>query len=184
MKLTKGLFIFLLIGLIFSGCAQPPKKAPLQPAPLARTPPPIFGEMSTREAAFPDMPTDAAMPLSDSDMQGGGQDAPAERIIYFDYDKSEIKSRARQILEQHATYLTQNPQVSVRLEGHADERGSREYNLALGERRAQSAQQILNGLGVFDNQISTISYGEERPVAPGHYPKAWGLNRRVEIVYF
>jgi len=183
MKLTNRLFLFTLTGLIFSGCTQPPKKPPLQPAPLARTAPPIFGEMSTRQAAFPQVPTDAMTSLADGDTQSGGQGAPSERIIYFDYDKSDIKSRARQILEQHANYLTQNPETSVRLEGHADERGSREYNLALGERRAQSAQEILNSLGIFDTQLSIISYGEERPMAPGHYPKAWGLNRRVEIVY-
>ena len=106
-----------------------------------------------------------------------------ERTIYFEYDKSEIQEQYRKIIEAHATYLSGHPNVTVTLEGHADERGSREYNLALGERRAIAVQRQLTLLGVQPSQISTVSYGEERPIALGHDESAWSKNRRVEIVY-
>ena len=106
-----------------------------------------------------------------------------ERTIYFEYDKSEIQEQYRKIVEAHATYLSGHPNVTVTLEGHADERGSREYNLALGERRAVAVQRQLTLLGVQPSQIRTVSYGEERPIATGHDESAWSKNRRVEIVY-
>lgn len=106
-----------------------------------------------------------------------------ERTIYFEYDKSEIQAQYRDIVEAHATYLSDHPDVTVTLEGHADERGSREYNLALGERRAIAVERQLTLLGVQASQINTVSYGEERPVAMGHDESAWSRNRRVEIVY-
>lgn len=108
---------------------------------------------------------------------------PSESIIYFDFDKSEIRFNDRLVLEQHAAYLVANPQLTVRLEGHADERGSREYNLALGERRALAAKRVLNILGVPDHRVNTISYGKERPIVMGNNESAWQRNRRVEIVY-
>ena len=94
---------------------------------------------------------------------------------------SDLKYRT--ILEAHAAYLNKNPDASVRLEGHADERGSREYNLALGERRAEVTKNTLMGMGVFENQLNTLSYGEERPTTSGHNEKSWWRNRRVELVY-
>ena len=107
----------------------------------------------------------------------------AKRVIYFDFDKSDIKSEYRPILQAHAEYLSAHPRVHVRLEGHADERGTREYNIGLGERRANSVRAYLTLQGVSASQIETISYGEERPVAMGHDESSWRLNRRVEIVY-
>lgn len=107
----------------------------------------------------------------------------SERTVYFDFDKSEIKPEARQLIEAHAEYLSSRPSVSIVLEGHADERGTREYNLGLGERRAKAVQQVMTLLGVSRDQIEVVSYGEERPVAMGHDEAAWALNRRVEIVY-
>lgn len=106
-----------------------------------------------------------------------------ERVIYFEYDRSEIQEQYRAVIEAHATYLSQNPQTTVTLEGHADERGSREYNLALGERRAMAVERQLSVLGVSASQIRTVSYGEERPISAGHDDSSWSLNRRVEIIY-
>jgi peptidoglycan-associated lipoprotein len=105
------------------------------------------------------------------------------RIIYFDYDSSEIQSQFRDAIEAHAAYLMENPEVVVALEGHADERGSREYNLALGERRSQTVKRQMTLLGVPSAQIRATSYGEERPVSEEHDDFAWSQNRRVEIVY-
>lgn len=107
----------------------------------------------------------------------------ATRIIYFDFDSSEVRSDYRAVVDAHAAFLAAHPNVSITLEGHADERGSREYNLALGERRAQSVKQQMTIQGVNASQISTVSYGEERPAVDGHDEYAWSQNRRVEIVY-
>ena len=101
--------------------------------------------------------------------------------IYFDFDKSELKSDARAILAKKAEWLRKNPQFSLRIEGHCDERGTIEYNLALGERRANAAWKFLNALGVSGSRMSTISYGEESPADPGHNAAAWARNRRDEF---
>jgi peptidoglycan-associated lipoprotein len=107
----------------------------------------------------------------------------ATRLIYFDFDSSEIKGQGTDVVAAHAKYLASNSGARVRLEGHTDERGSREYNIGLGERRAQAVRRALLLQGANDAQISTVSYGEERPAAPGHDEAAWAKNRRVEIVY-
>jgi len=103
--------------------------------------------------------------------------------VYFDYDQSTIKSDARTVIDAHARYLSENPNVRVTLEGHCDERGTREYNLGLGERRAKAVQQLMSLSGVSNNQLEMVSYGEEKPAAYGHDDSAWSKNRRVEIIY-
>jgi peptidoglycan-associated lipoprotein len=114
----------------------------------------------------------------------GGPGASQEnRIIYFAYDQFEIKPEYDVILQAHAKYLAANPRARVRLEGHADERGSREYNIGLGEKRAQSVRSVLLLQGAVSDQIATVSFGEERPAVIGSDEEAWSLNRRVEIVY-
>jgi len=107
----------------------------------------------------------------------------ARRVIYFDYDSAEISAADQDTLLAHAAYLAANPGQYIALEGHTDERGSREYNIALGDRRAQSVQRVLELNGVTPGQMSVVSYGEEKPAAEGHSEAAWRLNRRVEIVY-
>ncbi len=105
------------------------------------------------------------------------------RTIYFGYDSSDINPEYRSVIKAHAEYLVQNPNIVITLEGHADERGSREYNLALGEKRAQSIRQMMTLLGVAIRQIRLISYGEEQPQVEGHDDASWQQNRRVEISY-
>lgn len=107
----------------------------------------------------------------------------SQRVLYFDLDSSQIKDEDRDILAVHAEFLAAHSEITVVLEGHADERGSREYNVALGEKRAKAVRQIMTLQGVTDDQIQVISFGEERPVALGHDASAWNLNRRVEILY-
>ena len=107
----------------------------------------------------------------------------ADRVIYFDFDKSEIKPQFRDIIAAHAEYLAANPGVNITVEGHTDERGTREYNIALGERRANAVKRMLTLQGVSASQVRVISYGEERPVALGHDESAWALNRRAVIDY-
>jgi len=107
----------------------------------------------------------------------------SKRVIYFDFDKSDIKDEFRDILNAHAEYLASHPSVNVTIEGHTDERGTREYNIALGERRANAVKRMLTLQGVSASQIRVISYGEERPAALGHDERAWALNRRAIIDY-
>ena len=103
--------------------------------------------------------------------------------FYFDFDTSEIKPEARDVLVAHARYLAEHPNQRVRLEGHADERGTKEYNLALGERRAKAVQRFLIVNGASRGQIETVSYGEEKPAVMGSTESAWAQNRRVELVF-
>lgn len=102
--------------------------------------------------------------------------------IYFDFDKYDLKPEARDMLKGHADWLMQHTEFEVIVEGHCDERGTREYNLALGERRAESARDYLITLGVEKERLTTISYGEELPVDPGHDEDAWSKNRRGHFV--
>ena len=107
----------------------------------------------------------------------------ANRTIYFDFDSAKVTEESLVLLEAHGNFIASNGDVSVRLEGHADERGSREYNIALGDRRAQSVRQILLFQGASVDQLDTVSYGEEQPAMLGHNEDSWSKNRRVELVY-
>jgi peptidoglycan-associated lipoprotein len=114
---------------------------------------------------------------------GPGTAGSSARTVYFDFDSSEIRPDGRPVLEENARYLTANPSVAVTLEGHTDERGTREYNIGLGDRRAEAVLRALNAYGVSAEQMRTLSYGEERPAATGHTEESYAKNRRVEIVY-
>jgi peptidoglycan-associated lipoprotein len=107
----------------------------------------------------------------------------AKRSVYYDFDKSEIKPEFRPMIEAHAGYLREHPQATVRVEGNCDERGSREYNLALGQRRADGVRKALGLLGVADSRVETTSWGEEKPRASGHDESAWAQNRRSDVIY-
>lgn len=109
--------------------------------------------------------------------------APKERVIFFDFNKSEIQPQYLDIITQHGRYLAQNPVGRVRLEGHTDERGTREFNIALGESRAKGIARMLQLQGVSSAQMRSVSYGEELPVDEVHSEAAWSKNRRVNIIY-
>ena len=116
-------------------------------------------------------------PLADAE----GADLPL--VIYFDFDSSEVHPDDRVVVEAHAQLLARHAHAEVLLEGHADERGSREYNVALGERRAIGVRDMLRLLGVADHQVRTVSFGEEKPAVMGHEEESWSRNRRVEFAY-
>jgi peptidoglycan-associated lipoprotein len=105
------------------------------------------------------------------------------KVVYFDYDSSEIREEFVPVLQTHANYLAKHPGTRVTLEGHTDERGTREYNLALGDERAQVVQRFLLAEGVRTDQLATLSFGEEKPAVPGHSESAWSQDRRVELAY-
>lgn len=134
-----------------------------------------------------DLGTDAQN-LDPSASASGGDDGDDsdllnQRVVYFAYDSSLLSTEAEAVVEAHARHLQSAPDVQIILEGHADERGTREYNLALAEDRTQSVANLMQALGIGAERIQTISYGEERPVALGHDESAWSLNRRVEFLY-
>ena len=108
---------------------------------------------------------------------------PTVMRVHFEFDSSAIDSESQALIEAHAAYLADNPDVLLGLEGHADERGTREYNLALGERRGQAVRRILRLLGIDGQRLTATSYGEENPIATEHNESAWRLNRRVEFMY-
>ncbi len=120
---------------------------------------------------------------SDDEIAGPQGGLLAKRVIYFDFDSSEIKGEGNEVVAAHAKYLAGHAGTRVRLEGNTDDRGSREYNIGLGERRAQAVRRALLLQGATEAQISTVSYGAERPAVVGNDEAAWSKNRRVEIVY-
>jgi peptidoglycan-associated lipoprotein len=108
----------------------------------------------------------------------------AKRSVYFDFDSNSVRDEYRPLIQAHSSYLSRDKRdARIRIEGNCDERGSREYNLALGQRRAESVKKMMTVLGVGDSRIETISYGEEKPAAPGHDESAWAQNRRADIKY-
>jgi peptidoglycan-associated lipoprotein len=164
--------IVMAASLGLAGCASKrPKPAPPSAADAAGA---TGAGANAADASAANAEAEAAGP------QGG---LLATRLVYFDFDNSEVRGAGVEVVAAHARYLAANPGTRVRLEGHTDERGSREYNIGLGERRAQSVRRALMLQGALDGQISTVSYGEERPAAAGHDEEAWAKNRRVEIVY-
>ncbi len=165
--------LLLLVACALTACASKPSK------------PADSGEAAAANAGTEGAGAGNANAGSSSEDEIAGPRAGllAKRTVYFDFDSSEIKGEGTDIVAAHAKYLAANPGTRVRLEGHTDERGSREYNIGLGERRAQSVRRALLLQGAADAQISTVSYGEERPAVAGHDEAAWAKNRRVEILY-
>ncbi len=150
-------------------------------------------EMAEQQQAAVDEPV--IRPLSDDGLgDGRAPDDPwsqlnepgsplAERSIYYDFDRYDIKEEYVPVIEAHANFLLEHPELRIRVEGNCDDRGSREYNLALGQRRAESVKRAMTLLGVEDNRIETVSFGAERPVAFGQDEASWAQNRRSDIRY-
>lgn len=133
------------------------------------------GTVTSIPIAEEDLTAEELLEQSDTDL--------ANRTIYFEFDSANLTDESISILEIHGNFIAQNGNVNVRLEGHSDERGSREYNIGLGDRRAQSVRRVLLIQGASSDQIDTVSYGEEQPVMSGHDEESWAKNRRVELIY-
>jgi len=181
MKLKMIKFVPLtLAALLFVGCSTTEQKAEDGPAPVSETPDKMDHSMHGKDAATSG--ADAA-----TGWTGHPLDDPAKltstRVIHFDFDRSEIKSEYQAIVIAHGEYLAQHSSQTVTIEGHCDERGSREYNIALGERRANAVKRLLMAQGATSGQITTVSYGEERPVAMASNETAWAENRRAVFAY-
>ena len=168
----------LLLGLVFAVAISACKTTPPETdEPATDTQPAEVVEDVTTSAA-PD-PRD----YTDARNFDNSESLLSKRVIYFDFDKSDVKAEYRAIVAAHASYVAANGSARVTLEGHADERGTREYNLGLGERRGNAISGLLSAAGAMGSQLDTVSYGEERPVCRMSDENCWWQNRRVEIVY-
>jgi peptidoglycan-associated lipoprotein len=159
-----------LVALLCVGAAACSKKQEVKPQAPAPEP-----------AATQTEPTNTAGKYTPADLDTDA--CLRQRVVYFDFDKTEIKPEFQQIMACHAKYLQDRPSAMVRLEGNTDERGTREYNLGLGERRGNAVSSALQAAGGSASQVNVISYGKEKPVCREHNEDCWSKNRRVEIVY-
>lgn len=167
------LFALAAISFLLAGCPSSPNVP--DPEPTDTT----YGDEA--DGASTDGMSDG--PFGDGEFIEDPSAGELAMVIYFDFDSSEVRAEDQDVVSRHAMQLGENPDARVRLEGHADERGSREYNIGLGERRAQAVRQMLMIQGVSAAQISTVSFGEERAVAFGSSEDDYAQNRRVEFKY-
>jgi peptidoglycan-associated lipoprotein len=174
-----GSITFAVVAFV-AACSSKPPAAP-QPAP---TPAPVSTPtVVTVEPVA--TPTPMPAPRMEADSIAGRSINELSGMLkpaFFDYDKADIRSDARDVLSANATWLKKYPSVQFTVEGHADERGTAQYNLALGDRRANAAKDYLVSLGVDASRIKTVSYGKERPFATGHDEDSWQKNRRAHFV--
>jgi peptidoglycan-associated lipoprotein len=162
---------------LLAGC---PKKATTVEPPAAGTQIPGSSSAAGGEGSGSTTPLGGDAGRMGAGMQGAG--ALGRNVIYFDFDKSDIKPEYADIISAHARNLTAHPTVKLKLEGNTDERGTREYNIGLGERRAQAVRRALLLQGVAESQLTTVSFGAERPAVEGDDEAAWAKNRRVDMV--
>ena len=169
-------FCIPLALLLVGGCATQSKNDEASSSQSSAASPSSSSSSSSRAAA----PSSRAMRgVVTRDAAG----KPTNRSVYYDYDQSTLSDGDRKLVEAHAQYLRQHPDAKVRVEGNADERGSKEYNLALGQRRAETVTKAMEILGIKDQRVEAVSYGEEKPKATGHDENAWAENRRSDILY-
>ena len=174
----KNVALYLAIAALAAGCASKETKtdAPVTDRSAGVSQP--SGSASPGSATRPaQQPTIAGNPLRDP------SNILSKRSVFFEYDSNAVKDEYRNLVQAHSRYMGDKRDSKVRIEGNCDERGSREYNLALGQRRAESVKKMMTVLGVSDGRIETISYGEEKPMAQGHDEQSWSQNRRADIKY-
>jgi peptidoglycan-associated lipoprotein len=171
----------LLVSLL-SACASKDVKEAPKAAVEERT----VTQAATQPSA-PSAPATETTPAPSTTIAANALTDPSnilsKRSIYYDFDKFDVKPEYSALVEAHAKYLQQHSDAKVTLQGNTDERGSREYNLALGQRRAESVKKAMHVLGVPDKQMETVSLGEEKPKSEGHDEAAWSQNRRTDIIY-
>ncbi len=172
-KLVIGVVLVNLLAACASEKPKEPQAAAPSPAPVVTAP----AAAAAPEATTAPVPIVAVDPLNDP------ANILAKRSVYYPFDVSAVQDADKPIVLAHAKYLSEHPDRKVRLEGNADERGSNEYNLALGQRRADGVKKMLELGGAKASQIETVSYGEEKPKATGHDEASWSQNRRTDIKY-
>ena len=172
MKSAWRLTLVLMITFTFAACKSTPEPVEEPAEPVEEKPPVV------ETAPAPD-------PRDYTDVRNfdNPESLLSKRVIYFDFDKSTVRPEYRSIVQAHAAYLGSSGSARMTLEGHADERGTREYNLGLGERRGNAVSGLMSAQGGRGSQLNVVSYGEERPTCRVSDEECWGMNRRVEIVY-
>jgi peptidoglycan-associated lipoprotein len=167
---------------LIAGCTTTPE-GQQTPAPVTE---------ATKPGAVKPGATPQSSPIATVDVTGKGQEgkdprvkqgALAQRSIYYDLDQFDVRDEYRGLVEAHAKYLRENPSARILIQGNTDERGSREYNVGLGQRRSDGVKKMLILLGARENQIESVSLGEEKPQSEGHSEDAWSKNRRSDILY-
>ncbi|MDR2153841.1 MAG: peptidoglycan-associated lipoprotein Pal [Burkholderiaceae bacterium] len=177
--MMKRYLMVAALAVVLAGCSSRARVDP--PLEAAQANPATCAACAAREAKSAQVVEPVVVTQTQDDPNLGPQGVG--RVILFDFDSYVIKPEYQSVIEQHARYLQENPNRSVSLEGHADERGSREYNLALGQKRAEAVRRALTLVGASDKQLEAVSFGEENPADPGHDEDAWAQNRRVELRY-
>ena len=167
-KTTRVLLVSMMSVAVLAACSKKVKEAPPAPATDTTAPAAPTAPATTGLYGPEDLDTDACL---------------RQRVVYFDFDKDEVKPEFQAIMACHAKYLRDRPSSRITLQGNTDERGSREYNMGLGERRGNAVNSALQAAGGSASQLTVVSYGEERPVCTQSDESCWSQNRRVEIVY-
>ena len=172
----KKLALYLMIAVAAAACASHEQRTEPQVTDRSSG----VNTPSTTQGSNTLSPTNPNAGVSGNELHSG---VLAKRSVYFDFDSNAVKDEYRGLVQAHSRYLNDHRDQRIRIEGNCDERGSREYNLALGQRRAEAVKKTMTVLGVSDGRIETVSYGEEKPVAQGHDEAAWQQNRRADIKY-
>ena len=172
----KKVVLSIAIATLVAACGSQEVKKDV-PVADRTTPPSQPAQPTTGQTTPTTQPAITANPLTDP------QNILSKRSVYFDFDSNAVKDEYRGLIQAHAKYMVDKRDAKARVEGNCDERGSREYNLALGQRRAEAVKKVMTVLGVQDGRIETVSFGEEKPSDPGHDEAAWAKNRRGDIKY-
>jgi peptidoglycan-associated lipoprotein len=174
----KKTVLYLIVMAVAAACSsQETKQEPPLSDRSTAVPPTTAGSSSSTTRPTPSADSMRGNPLTDPN-------SPlAKRSVFFDFDSNSVKDEYRGLVQAHTRYMADKRDTRIRIEGNCDERGSREYNLALGQRRAESVKKVMTVLGVSDGRIETTSYGEEKPVGMGHDESSWSQNRRADIKY-
>ncbi len=184
MNRSKLLMLSSFAAFLLAACSSTPTSAPTvasNPAPVSAPAP--AAPAASQPASAPPAPA-AAVPAKPLPAHLDPKSAiSTNRSVYFGYDDYAIRSEYGPLIERHGKYLASNPSLSIKIEGNADERGGAEYNLALGQKRAEVVRRALKLYGVNESQMEAISWGKEKPTAPGHGEAAWAQNRRADLVY-
>jgi len=173
----KNIALTILVAAALAGCASKETK----------TDTPVTERSSVSQPQASTNPGATTMPNTQRPVSGNPLVDPSnilsKRSVFFDYDSNAVKDEYRGLVQAHSRYLGDKRDSKIRIEGNCDERGSREYNLALGQRRAEAVKKVMTVLGMSDGRIETTSYGEEKPMAQGHDEQSWSQNRRADIKY-
>lgn len=172
-SVAKTLAILFASAALISACSTPPKVEEKKEVPVVEKP----------VVVVPDTRVVEQVKAVEVDPLNDPKGVLSKRSVYFDYDKYDIKEEFKSLIEAHASYLVKNKARTILVQGNADERGGREYNLALGQKRAEAVRKAMALLGVAESQVEAVSLGEEKPKATGSDEASWAENRRSDIVY-